>query len=146
MSPPHPPPRPTLRPVEERFVRAADEDDDRFLHAPGSEGRVAVNPHFERTKGWGWGWHPPYTRRLDTREPVHPDEATATWADYAGTAGYFRATLSERRDLWRVSCWGADDTGYERDGLSERRARVLWAQLRDHVTIRTLKRLGFVPA
>lgn len=144
MSKPHRPTPPSLRNVEVRYVRVADEDDDRYVRDPGPDGRTSVNPHFGRPGGWGW--HPPYTLRLDTREPVHLDPVTATRADHAGTAGFFRAALSERGDLWRISCWGAGDTGYERLGLAERRARVLWALVRDHVTIRTLKRLGFTPA
>ena len=38
---------------------------------------------------------------------------------------------------------GGDDTSYERNGLSEARARVLWSRLRDFVTLKTLFRLGF---
>lgn len=131
-------PPPTLRVVETRTVRVADEDDDRRNERDGY-----ANPMFVRAgaEGIGRGWNPAITRRL--RDGVALYEHAADFPGYAGTAGYFDARLTERGDVWRVSCAGAGNTLVARDGLAEAKARRLWAQLRDHVTRRTLKRLGF---
>ncbi len=131
-------PAPTLRVVEVRSVRVADEDDDRSNDRDGY-----ANPMFVRSlaDGRGRGWDPAVTRRV--RDGVALYQHAADFPGYAGTAGYFDARLTERGDVWRISCAGASNTMVARDGLPEAKARRLWAQLRDHVTRRTLARLGF---
>jgi len=43
--------------------------------------------------------------------------------------------------LWRVSCWGGDDTSYVLRGLTraEAEAEAAWARLTPHVTVRTIR-------
>lgn len=66
------------------------------------------------------------------------------FAGYAGTAEFFRATLRKEGETWRISCWGGDDTAYERTGMTEATARRVYGALRDFITIRSLRgRLGF---
>ena len=83
-------------------------------------------------------WCPAYNLLTDTLEQV-PEGMPRS-------AGYFRASLMRFGPVYRVSCWGADDTGMERNDLSQRTARNLWSQINHHTTKRTLRRLGFVPA
>lgn len=116
----------------DKYVRVADEDDDR--------------------------------RHPVTREEVNPRRAKAAerlaarglraghWAppiEHDGF-GYFHAMLrldGRRADgtlLWRISCWGGDNTAYERTGMTRETAERVWSQLRDFITIRSLfGRLGF---
>lgn len=125
----------TAREVASRMVRVADEDDDRACARYG-----AANPRFD---GRG-GWRPAITVRV--RDGAVLSQHAGDFAGYGGTVGCFRARLFEEGDGWRISCYGADDCGLERAGLSEVRARRLWSLLRDHITRRTLARLGFVAA
>lgn len=139
---PAPPPR--MEVVETRYFRTSDEDDDRCFMR-GRE-RVFANPQYlaHQAAGRFGGWHPPYALRTRDMQPVYVTDDAPD--GYAGTAGFFRATLMGLPGgPWRVSCWGCDDFGLERDRLTERKARSLWGLLRDHTTVRTLYRLGFVP-
>lgn len=137
-----PPPDPGTAYVEvaDRYVRVADEDDDRRIWVSengGPQREVFANRRYERMESVG-GWHPPFN--LSKRDRRTPLQGNFEWTD-----GYFWVTMSRRGAAWTIRCWGNDDFGLERTNLSERTARNLWAQINNFTTRRTLDRLGFVP-
>ena len=111
----------------DKYVRVAVENDDRRDPVT----RECVNPRYEAA-----------AERLRARG-LRADH----WAppiDRDG-AGYFHAMLRpDSGDRWRISCWGGDDTAYERTGMTRATAERVWSELRDFITIRSLRgRHGF---
>lgn len=134
------PPRP---PIEERFVRVADEDDDR------GDRQQSANPVYARLEAagrQGHGWNPAISfDPIAGREVWQWDPA---FPGYDRTYGVFHAVLYPPRSeggQWRISCIGGDDYNTAKLFPNEKKAREMWDRIRDHVTIRTLKRLGFAP-
>lgn len=130
--------------VESRYVRCADEDDDRR----GPDGRP-LNPRAEAAreraykaiaKATGWrralrtpiGWSPAI--HMASRDgPELLDRSVRGH-------GYFAAYLTrEASGRWRISCWGGDDLSLTRRDMDEATARSVWARLNDFVTMRTLR-------
>jgi len=61
--------------------------------------------------------------------------------------GFLLARFSQLSNgQWRVSVWGADDMGMERDQPSRMEALELFKRLPNPVTRDALEKLGFVPA
>lgn len=153
--------------IAKAYVLVPDCDDDRVNHRTGEP----VNPRHERAQadvygtGREWdgstrrkvcqpgdylpGWYPAMTLKVEGGvrselpwQEARDNEALERPRQYpAGFhAGWYR---NDGDGTHRITLWGGDDCSYERDGLSEARARVLWSRLRDFVTLKTLFRLGF---
>lgn len=158
---------------EDKYVKVADEDDDREDRRRDRDWSV-VNPHHEKaynricgrelTPGtltyrrtqrrvlYMGSWSPCITARYVNGEiqEVGYKEREAPEFSYNGTFGVFHAMLrcdnADERDkkVWRISCWGGDDTAHERWDMDEKTARAVWARLTHHITIRSLyNKLGF---
>ena len=153
--------------VAKAYVLIPDCDDDRVNHLT----RKLVNPRHERAQadvygtGWEWdgstrrkayqpgdylpGWYPAMTLKIEAgvrselpwqEERDNEARDRPRWYPAGVHASWYRNDLDGTH---RIVLWGGDDTSYERNGLSEARARVLWSRLRDFVTLKTLFRLGF---
>lgn len=129
-----------------KYVRVSDEDDDRVDDRTGEP----VNPRCEllreslRKRGLRERhWSPPIT--LLRGEEVGWQAAQAEAFSCRGTIGAFYAALyPDGADRWRITCFGGDDTSYERWNMTREKAESVWLQLRDFITIRSLcGRLGF---
>lgn|GEM_PF-6590907 len=122
-----------------KYVRAADEDDDR------KNNLGPVNPRYDALNATrrGWGWHPPINIRLATMKEEYPH---VTDYDWRGTAGFFHAILypGTYGGRWRIACIGGDDYSVCKIFENEKKARAMWDKLNHHITLRTLRRLGFV--
>lgn len=129
------PPKPQ---PEEKMVRVANEDDDRR----GPDGYI--NPRYAEFKGRWSGWSPAINVRLATMDEEYPHVPDYDWR---GTAGFFHAILypGTYGGRWRISCIGGDDYNIAKVFDNEKKARAAWEKINDHITIRTLKRLGFAP-
>lgn len=138
--------------VAEKLLLVPDCDDDR---------RVAgafVNPRHLRASQEVYGkevacvggWHPARTLVIEggTRRDLWPGEM-AEWAANGRAlrcrGGVEARWLCSRTGAHRISVRGGDDLGLEKVGLSEAKARATWDRLRDLVTMKTLRRLGFKP-
>lgn len=126
--------------LERKYVRASNEDDDRSRIVNGQ--REYANKLYLTTHRFS-GWHPAINIRLRDMAEVY--EHAPDFPGFAGHAGFFYVILRRQGATWRISCWGGDDTGYERIGLTEEKARKIYEGIRDFTTIRTLYRRGFRP-
>lgn len=137
---------PPPEPVQRRYVRVADEDDDRY-YFQGVGGYV--NPIYARhieAGTQGHGWNPALTMRIATGKTEYPygDQ----FIGYQGTVGVFHAQFQppiRQITYWRIICIGGDDWSTAKTFNNEKKARATWEKIRDHITIRTLRRWGFRP-
>lgn len=51
--------------------------------------------------------------------------------------------FDEVKNTYRISLCGGDDTSYQRYDLSPQKAQNIWKRLNHHITIKTIRRLGF---
>ena len=161
--------------VAEKFLLVPDCDDDRRAlgayinprHARASQevyckSRVRVGAEVVRAyRGEGGvvalrpedsvsGWHPAMTLVIEggARRPLRPGEV-AEWAANGRSlrcrGGVEARWFCSSTGAHRISVRGGDDLALGKAGLSEVKARALWDRLRDFVTMKTLRRLGFVP-
>ena len=135
-----------------KMVRCASEDDDRERRdgsRPKGSAYWNEREAFEANRGYGVpaprgeGWHPAINVRLSTGAEEYA--RSPEFAGFEGTAGFFQATIrGYANGDWYVSVLGGDDFSLGRVRLTEKKARSIYGQIRDFVTIRTLRRqLGF---
>lgn len=142
---------------EDKYVRVADEDDDREWNRSGSygPGEVCLNPMYEkaRLEGRSYGWFPAISYNPKTQQEVYLPRVP-TLEEAKKTIGVFWATLGPRNyypdpfrwdGKWAIICHGGDDHSIGKFGMTEAKARRIWAMLNNHITARTLHRLGFAP-
>lgn len=128
--------------VEYRYVRCADENDDRCLR----DGTY-LNPRFEEMnrKMKTVDWSPAICLDPKTNEEIYLPGVTVI-EETRGLIGVFQAILSpELRSLngtWYIGCWGGDDFSLIRRGMTEKKARKIWSLINNHITIRSLYKLG----
>ena len=135
-----------------KFVKCADEDDDRDFWAQDGEtklglgGKIYLNPMFAKAEleSRRGGWRPAFSLDKKTNEEVYLP-GVKTLKEAKRTYGAIQVLMHPQRtgNLWILSVWGADDDFVLRRDLTEEKANWWFDKIKNHITKRTLNLWGF---
>lgn len=90
-------------------------------------------------------WSPAMTLEWKDGQLQQVDYEVAWKNPYKKFLAGFLAVLYfvEGENTYRISLYGGDDTSYQRYDLSPQKAQNIWKRINHHITIKTIRRLGF---
>ena len=162
-----------LKPIEQKYILVPDCDDDRAVHVRDQNGslqRLQRNPRHIREQAriyftgkpvwneqegcflkgfvvgdWPGFWSPALTLEWkDGQLQEVPYETKQQNWHRKYLAGFLALMYFDpEKSVYRISLVGGDDTSYQRYNLSQEKAQNIWKRLNHHITIKSIRRLGF---